>query len=211
MLISEKHHFLFVHNYKTAGVSLTEALLPFAFDNPLGYQAFKALRKLKISPPKMINPQPYPKHISALQLIEKLGEETYKTYFSFSFVRNPWDWQVSLYNFMLKDPGHRQNAFIKSMKDFNEYIHWRCAEEVRLQKDFVYLPGDKPAVDLIGKYENLTGDFAVICQRIGISATLPWLNVSRTKPYQEYYTPETIELVRKTFAPDIAIFGYDFA
>ena len=210
MLISQKYHFLFVHNYKTAGVSLTEALLPFAFDHRSGYLAFKAFRKLKMPPPNIINPQPYPKHISAPQLMEKLGEERYKTFFTFAFVRNPWDWQVSLYNFVLKDPGHRQHQFIKSMSNFDEYIRWRCAEEVRLQKDFIFLAGDKQAVDFIGRYENLDGDFAAICKRIGITATLPWLNVSRTKPYQEYYTPETIDLVRKAFAPDIALFGYNF-
>jgi len=210
MIISNKHHFLFVHNYKTAGVSITEALLPFAFDNRIGYLTFKALRKLNITAPSIINPQPYPKHISAPQLIEKLGEERYKTFFTFSFVRNPWDWQVSLYNYMLKSPEHPQHTFIKSMSNFDEYIRWRCAEEVRLQKDFIFLAGDKQAVDLIGRYEKLADDFETICKRIGITASLRWLNVSRTKPYQEYYTPETIRLVRKAFAPDIALFGYDF-
>jgi hypothetical protein len=39
---------------------------------------------------------------------------------------------------------------------------------------------------------------------------LPYVNMSKEKPYQEYYTYETIELVRKIFAPDIEAFGYDF-
>jgi hypothetical protein len=65
-------------------------------------------------------------------------------------------------------------------------------------------------VNFIGKYENLKDDFKKICNKIGISTTLPKLNVSKSKPYQEYYNDETIDLVRKTFQPDIKIFNYDF-
>ena len=39
---------------------------------------------------------------------------------------------------------------------------------------------------------------------------MPKLNQSRHKPFHEYYTRETTELVRKTFAQDIELFGYLF-
>ena len=65
-------------------------------------------------------------------------------------------------------------------------------------------------VDFIGRFERLADDFHLICSRIGVSASLPKENVSRVKPYQEYYSEETKELVRRTFEPDISLFKYDF-
>ncbi len=65
-------------------------------------------------------------------------------------------------------------------------------------------------VDFVGRFENLNADFETICARIGISASLPRINVSNVKPYQPYYNEETRELVRRTFDADIALFGYEF-
>jgi hypothetical protein len=105
---------------------------------------------------------------------------------------------------------HRQHEKAIQFRDFTEYIHWRCQEEVRFQKDFICDENGTLLVNFVGRYENLTQDFQKICEQIGVQASLPRLNVSKTRPYQEYYTPETIELVRRTFAPDIEMFGYEF-
>jgi len=189
MVLSETHKFIFIHIYKTAGSSISHALQPYA---------------------KSLDPQIYPTHIRASELASILGEQTYNTFFSFAFVRNPWDWQVSLYTYMLTNHDHRQHNLVRSFGNFERYLVWRCDKEVRFQKDFIFSQNGDRLVNFIGKYERLDGDFAEICTRIGISASIPKLNVSKTKPYQEYYTPETVELVRQTFAPDIGIFKYDF-
>ncbi len=60
------------------------------------------------------------------------------------------------------------------------------------------------------RFENLEVDFQHICARLGISATLPKLNVSKSKRYQKFYSEKSIALVRKTFAPDIELFNYEF-
>lgn len=155
-------------------------------------------------------PQPFFKHAKASEIIAKVGKDVFESYFTFAFVRNPWDWQVSLYKYMLRDEGHFQHQRIKGFRDFDEYIRWRCANEVRFQKDFVFSTEGEQLVDFIGKYERLDDDFQAICSRLGISATLAKLNVSNTKPYQDYYNEETIDLVRRAFEPDISLFGYDF-
>jgi len=38
---------------------------------------------------------PYHPHITASELISKIGKEDFDSYFSFAIVRNPWAWQVS--------------------------------------------------------------------------------------------------------------------
>lgn len=206
MLLSRKNKFIFIHIYKNAGTSITSALLPFSA-NKLQRGVNRALRKINIS---ALDHRPYPTHISAPEIIQDMGRKAFESFFSFAIVRNPWDWQVSLYTFMLKDTTHIQHELIKSFSDFDEYIRWRCAEDVRFQKDFIYSEADELLVDFVGRFENLEKDFQKICTQIGVSATLAKQNISNIKPYREYYNDETRELVRQTFEADIALFQYDF-
>ena len=207
MLISKKHHFIFIHIYKNAGTSVTIALKPFV-SSRWKWVIERALKKLKI--PTRIGQQPFPDFVKASEIINAMGRESFNSFFSFAIVRNPWDWQVSLYKFMLKTASHEQHDLVKELGSFDEYIRWRCENEVRFQKDFIYSNDDELLVDFVGRFEDIEADFEKICSRIGISTSLPKLNVSNTKPYQQYYTNETQELVRQTFSSDIARFGYDF-
>ena len=213
MLISHKHRFIFIHIYKTAGSSVRTALRPFIFYSELQLPILRMFRRIGIRPPLILNPMPFEdSHNSAAEAVKVIGQKVFDKYFSFAFVRNPWDWQVSYYNFHVKWTPRTPNPWIdqiKSFPDFTAYIRWRCANP-ELQKDFIYSADEKLLVNFVGRYENINEDFQTICNRIGIRAELPMANVSKTKPYQEYYAPETVELVRKTFAADIRLFGYDF-
>ncbi len=208
MLLSKKHKFIFVHIYKNAGTSITEALRPFAL-GPWQWKAHKLIKKVGNHSP-IFEPHPFHGHIKASEILDSLGEKKFKEFFSFAIVRNPWDWQVSLYKYMLKSETHHQQELIKNLGNFEEYIKWRCENEVRYQKDFIYSKNNELLVNFVGRYESLDSDFDAICSRIGISASLPKLNVSNTKPYQSYYTEKTKELVRQAFEPDIRIFNYEF-
>lgn len=207
MLISEQRNFIFIHVYKNAGTSITVALLPYA-GSRWKRIAGRFLNKFDIK--AGVGFQNFPNHIKASQMVDAIGRQTFDSYFSFAFVRNPWDWQVSLYNFMLKKNTHHQHDLVRKFENFDQYIRWRCQEEVRLQKDFIYSNEGELLVDFVGRYENLEADFQKICSRIGIEASLPRLNVSNTRPYQQFYTSETEELVRRTFEADIVTFGYNF-
>ena len=208
MLISNKHNFLFVHIYKNAGTSITETLRPFAL-KPMYWKAHKLIKKIGVPSP-FFEPHPFHGHIKSSEIIELLGENEFKRYFSFAIVRNPWDWQVSLYKYILKQKTHHQHNLVKSLGSFDKYIIWRCESEVRLQKDFIYSKDNDLLVNFVGKYENLDNDFEQICSSIGISASLKKLNVSNTKPYQAFYNEKSIELVRQVFESDIKTFNYEF-
>ena len=208
MLISEKHNFIFIHIYKNAGTSITNILEPFVLGKWQG-KVHKALNKLSIPSP-FFDPHPFHGHIKASEIIDSLGRDKFDSFFSFAIVRNPWDWQVSFYNYMLKQKDHHQHELVKELGSFDGYIKWRCENEVRYQKDFIYSKNNELLVNFVGRYESLDVDFSRICSRIGISASLPKLNVSNTKPYQSYYTEKTKDLVRQAFEPDIKTFDYDF-
>lgn len=109
---------------------------------------------------------------------------------------------------MLKDVNHYQHELAKRFKSFNEYIRWRCSEEVRFQKDFVYGENDQLLVNYIGKFENIDDDFKTITSHIGINVDLPHKNSSKHTSYRDYYTDDTRDLVEGTFKVDYETFGY---
>lgn len=207
MLMSRNRKFIFIHIYKNAGSSVTNALPPFAISK---WQRMtdRVLKKLEL--PQQFNPQPFPGHTKASELINSMGKEAFDSFFSFVFVRNPWDWQVSLYSYALKSTTHYQHDLIKGFGNFDTYIRWRCAKEARLQKDFIYSADGELLMDFVGRFKKINAEFATICPRIRISTSLPRVNVSNEAPSQQYYTEETRELVRQTFEAGIAFFGYEF-
>lgn len=209
MLISHTHQFIFIHNYKVAGSSIRKALQAFSQQQPgtsVGDRLFGIHNKIF----KKKHPQKDWVHVSARELRQRLPKSVYRDYFKFAFVRNPWDWQVSLYFYMLERKNHFQHKLIKSMSSFEEYIHWRVFNDKQLQKDFVTDEGGNLIVDFVGKYENLEQDFQVVCTRTGIDEKLPHLNQSSHRHYKKYYNKRTRDLVHKAFREDIEFFHYDF-
>lgn len=188
MIISEKYKFIFIHIYKNAGTSIRSALSPFS--------------TMSVSSQFTTN------HATAHEIKEKIGEK-FNEYFSFAIVRNPWDWQVSLYSYILKNEFHPHHNLVKNLGSFEEYIKWRCKNDVHYQKDFIY-QNNELLVNFVGRYENLDSDFQKICSRIGICTKLPKLNVSNTTPYQKFYSETTKNLIKEVFEPDIRTFNYEF-
>lgn len=68
----------------------------------------------------------------------------------------------------------------------------------------------KLAMDFIGRFENIYEDFQYVCDRLGQQNRLPHLNRTVHRPYQEYYTPDTRDMVAEVYARDIEVFGYRF-
>ena len=209
MVISHAKKFLFIHNYKVAGTSVRDALAPYSNDNFFRSKPTDQLKLvLQIYP--WIFSNDFSAHIRAKEAKAKISPKIFDSYFKFGFVRNPWDWQVSLYKFMLKNPKHQQHEFISKLKNFREYIDWRVHNEVRLQKDFFYDELGNCLMDFVGKLENINEDFATICQRLHLSTTLPTLNTSRPdKNFQKYYDADTIQMVKEAYQEDITTFGYE--
>ena len=206
MLISRKYRFIFIHVYKNAGSSITNALKPFT-QSKWQKKANLIFKRFGVS---YFDPKPYPSHIPAAELMSKMGRKAFESYFKFGIVRNPWDWQVSLYTYVLSETRHPLHEIVKSFRNFDEYLEWRYTKPVTYQKSFLFSEQNEQLVDFIGRFEKLDDDLNKICSQLGISATLPERNVSSTKPYHEYYNKRTIDLVRKIFQPDIRLFKYDF-
>jgi Sulfotransferase family len=210
MLISHAKKFIFIHNYKVAGTSVHKTLLDYTnitlrrtnkwdqFLIRIGYY------------PKLFSSQ-FDGHIYAKDLKKQLPAEIFNNYFKFGFVRNPWDWQVSLYSFMLKEgPSHPQYNIISKFKSFDEYIDWRVNNDINFQYEFFYDDDDNLLMDFIGKFEHINEDFSQVLKKTGIS-DMPLLHVNKSRDNSEflhYYTPNSIKIVEQAFEKDIRLFNY---
>ena len=217
MLISYRHRFIYFHVAKTAGLSIREALAPYT----VLPDKFKIRR-----PPEVVAGKPNPLylmwentvlHAKAADVKKELSSKLYDSYYTFAFVRNPWDWQVSMYHFILKESDHINHAHVRSMKNFEEYLEWVVRTPkpfargaTKLQKDVLTDTKGNLIVDFVGRFERLEQDFGRICQKISIDATLPKINATVHKDYRLYYNKKTKGIVEEYFREDIELFGYTF-
>lgn len=159
-LISHQKKFIFVHIYKCAGTSMRQVLEPYCKPSLLK-RGLNKLGFLKLTNSYNIQSE-VPHHPTALEIKKYLNLNIYNRYFKFAFVRNPWDMEVSLYNYMLQNQNHRQHEIIKNMKNFDEYIEWRVNKNLHSQSKYVLDEKGNIIVDFIGKYERLDEDFYII-------------------------------------------------
>jgi len=209
MLISHSKQFIFIHIYKVAGTSISKALNRYCDFNPRYINPLKRIQLLLgIRPKIFIND--FSPHCTAFDIKSSVPNNIFESYFKFGFVRNPWDWQVSLYWYALKDTNHHQHDLTKKLGTFDNYLEWRVNEDLHLQSDFLY-SGENLLVDFVGRFENLQIDFDNVTQRLGLTqSTLGHYNPTARKDYKEYYNSQTRELVAQAFSKDIEIFNYSF-
>jgi hypothetical protein len=217
MIISYSHKFIFFHVAKVAGLSIREALKDYAGEP----------EKFKIKqPPKLLGDTPNPfyemwqsflVHAKARDAKKELPEEVYNNFLKFAFVRNPWDWQVSMYHFLLKESSNSRYSIVKSMVNFDEYLQWVVSTKnpypkgaTKLQKDMITDAEGNLIVDFVGRYENLVQDFQVICEVLALKASLPHLNNTVHRNYRSYYNEKTKKMIEEHFKEDIELFGYTF-
>ncbi len=210
MLISHSHKFVMIHVYKVAGSSIRGVLNPYA---AISWRQSSLKDKwigVKNLNHKCFSSQ-FGGHDKAVDLKENFPNQLFENYFKFAFVRNPWDWQVSLYMFGLKDKNHYQHELFKSFVDFEAYLDWRIKEDLHLQKDFVVDKEGKLLVDFIGRLENLQKDFMHICKEVKVpTVNLPHLNKSNSRKYQSFYNENTKQKVAEAFKEDIEFFNYSY-
>lgn len=203
MLVSKKHRFLFIHVYKVAGTSIRAALEPLCED----YWKRRLWRLTN----GLYSPHLPDAHLKAYQAKEMLSPELFSRCFKFAFVRNPWDWQVSLYHFMIKDTNHYQHRLGKSFNGFDQYLEWRLNDDLRFQHEFLLDENGTMLMDYVGRLETINDDMAHICQTLDIPAIqVPHVNKSKHNDYRSYYTDTTRDQVAQAFKRDIELFGYDF-
>lgn len=218
MLISNSHQFIFFHIGKTAGMSMRGVLQKYEQEP----------ERFKIPRPQPLTATGEPNrfydvwrtlllHARAREAQQELPDEVFNGYFKFAFVRNPWDWQVSVYHFILREPTSSTHEAVKACGSFSNYLEWVVKTDApypkgitKLQSEMITDANGKLLVDFLGRYESLAADFDRIRDKLGIAERLPHVNKSQHEDYRNYYNDHTRDLVAKHFQTDIALFGYEF-
>jgi len=218
MLLSLPRKLIFVHVYKTGGLSVAEALR--ANWKPKEVLGGKLLRhplwpgSLALIAGWRSRALELEQHASAREIRDVIPAEIFNACFKFAFVRNPWSLQLSVYRHIMRSPTHHQHAIVAALPHFNAYIKWLGSlpnGRHRVQCDFVMDRDGTPILDFIGRFEHLAGDFARIAARLGIPARLPHLNRSEGDPdFRKFYTPASRDIVGDLYRTDLEAFGYEF-
>jgi hypothetical protein len=192
MIISKKYKFIYYAHPKTGTTSIEEV-----------FGDLNDVRK----PGRLRNKHIWPDLFAEYTPIAQECSD----YFTFGFVRNPWDYVCSWYCFRqrITDKNHKNYVGETSFRDF--VIKYTTSPVTTMCSFFAV--GTENCVDYIGRYETLQQDLNTVCDKIGIrKRKLPKLNksVHKTKHYTEYYDDESREIVAERYAQDIELFGYKF-
>lgn len=153
-------------------------------------------------------------HATAREVLALLPAEC-ASYFSFAFVRNPWDRMVSI--FCHKDPNLVMHAAAAGVDlhslSFDQFLGYaREVAHVHLlpQAKFIYDERGASLVDFLGRFERLEQDFAVVKERLQVDVALARYNRSSHENYRTYYNGQRRRLVAELYREDIEAFGYKF-
>jgi hypothetical protein len=215
-MISHQHRFIFVHVPRTGGTSVETVLRPYA----------------SIS---LAEPGSWPDRNRTWRnkfLFDSLKQ--HPDYYSFLFVRNPWDRFVSNWKYFY--PNKDFNELIDDVarflslnpeRLFCEVPNNYCTQGIKippylhssltpfLKDNFGYhvLPLSYflgTGVSFVGRFEFLERDWETVCKAIGIDEPLPRLNNSEHAHYAKYYNSDSRSAVAKIYQQDIVRFGYSF-
>lgn len=134
-------------------------------------------------------------------------------YFTFAFVRNPWERIVSCY--FHKIVTKRSNEFKECFdKDFDFFVQFISKIDLTQSNPHIKLQTHLIPVeqcDFIGRVDNFDEDFSFVCSQIGIEKIeLPRIHQTAHEHYSHYYTPKTRKIIAKLYKEDIEAFGFTF-
>jgi len=226
MIISHSKQFVFVHIYKTGGTSIRNCLIKYGTMRQRIFHEFKPTRKLILLLNRTVLNHRWSdedfktflgihNHALAREIKEYMGEELFNQYFTFSVVRNPWDWQLSLYFFSKRINWNTKYYESSNKFNFKDYLKFHLDNQPPLLLDFVTDLEGNIIVDKICKVENIDQDFKEILEKLGMDSSkivVPQKNVSsnRERDYRIKYDQESADLVGDYFQKDVDYFKYSF-
>lgn len=143
--------------------------------------------------------------------------ESWEDYFTFTFVRNPYDRMVSAYAYHVK--GRYRGVLNRSIPNlrnltFREYL----GTFVRRQQLTIFLPmvtymtherSSKP-VDFVGRFECVHEDYARLSALLKTDAPIPHQLSSHHDHYSTFYDEEARQIIEQVYGADLEEFDYSF-
>lgn len=211
MPLSRKYNALYVHIPKTGGTFITNNVLKMGNkpgkEKGLGeYNFFGYFNNIEYN------------HLTSLE-IKKIIGDAFNSYYSFAFVRNPFDKVVSEFFYLKKT--QNDNIGLLKNKNFKEFIKdlYNKFHLIDTQPQYIinhYIPQYKFVMDkdneimvnFLGKFENFSQDIKKIMKTLNINVPIIKLNATIHKHYTHYYDKETIKMVEEMYKKDLELFNY---
>lgn len=212
-MISHKHKFIFIHIPKCGGTSVEHSLLTshgipedrvndwnLTDEEKQEFRLYYKYGGIDVQHKK----------------IEQYNTDYEKKYFTFTFVRNPWERFLSEYFYIKKYNGCNCEDFDKSFPTFKHFVMnkginccWHSHDFPQI--DFVLNVNHGKLTNFVGRCEDMQYDFNYVCGKIGLeNVKLPHREATKHRHYSEYYDDETEQIIGKKYAKDIEYFGYEF-
>lgn len=228
-IVHDERKFVYLWIHKVACSSVKGALLPLFDLDPTPYERTLRDGTRHFVVHDVFKDSDY--QIDKERFVQGLANE-YRDYFKFSFVRNPWERLLSCYldkivrktlpPYILTS-GKRGSVEFYANMPFTEFVEAVCriSDEAadghfRPQYLTIYGPDGESMADFVGRFENLSEDFAHVAQEIGAPRLkLPERNrkfVSKrgSRFYQDFYDERLRDLVHVRYEKDVETFGYSF-
>jgi hypothetical protein len=205
-MISIDKKFIFVAVMKTGTMSITSALSKYSLDRDGHHYTARELKNGHLTSHSSIR-------LGSKNNFINLYKKHWNDYYTFGFVRNPWDHFVSLYKWCKKHGNQKTkygfDAFLTNQ--FNNNYDCLFDWEFTCQSDRLFDNGVQ-IVDFVGRYENIEEDFQKICNQLSINESLPKINISVDKRgYRNFYKNDNqIEMIREMYIKDVERFKYEF-
>ncbi|MCV3392122.1 sulfotransferase family protein [Campylobacter sp. IFREMER_LSEM_CL2101] len=190
----KKYNCIFIHVPKAAGTSIEKAI----------YETDKWLTG----------------HAKA----KDYNQVEFQKFFSFGFVRNPYDRIVSAFHYLKNGGGSDIDAqwakenlsCYKNFHDFvldlkNKQIQEKILSWMHFEPQYRFLCDNEKniMVNFVGKVENIQEDFNYIITMLQINRKLSHANKNTHLHYTNYYTHETYKIIRELYKDDFELFDYD--
>jgi hypothetical protein len=194
MVINDIPPFIFFHIPKTAGTSITSILQT----------------KQTSSHPLCLENT---KHETAQAFVDRVGEEVFKRYYSFSVVRHPLDRIISHFSYLKSNPDQFQKMCeINTLEQYVDAIKSQSEVVIQMkgilpQYKFLSVNEKNMAINEVIRYENLDFDIRKLFKHLGLDiGSLPKLNVTTwKKPQPSLYVQHFVE---SYYAKDFELFNY---
>lgn len=191
MPISHELKTVFIHVPKTGGQSISK-MLGIPKGTPRNY---------------------YWEGLTHLRLSAIRDRENIEGYYTFMFVRNPYDKILSEYNWRMKNRhAITYNEPTREYMEFSEYMetllerwdkltpHWR--EKAHIVPQWMFY---EDGMDVF-KYEQFSEECEKIKARLGLNVETPRVNVGH---YSTAHTDRTIDIVNELYKEDFERFDYN--
>lgn len=200
--VSNKYNFCFIHIYKTGGTTIRKLLIENVDDfTKVGHEHGD------------IN--------ECMELMPKI-----KGLYKFAYVRNPYDWLLSLYNYIRMPINHPDYEIVINLT-FNEFLNWIkevgtkrpnhiIAPRYMTQSEFIYNNNNNILVDEVYKYEDLSdvnkqSNVRVLFKKLNliVPKKIPVLMKSDRNDYCiDNISKDDISLINDIFSDDFKNFNY---